>query len=426
MSLSALITQRRLARVGGFASVQVAVQVVAFAAGIALVRYLDQAEYGYYTLAISMVGLANVLLDLGLSTAVLATGGSLHKDPQRLGAVAADAFGLLRRLLIFGSLILLPVFAVMFYKQGLDPLHVAALSVLVLACTAFNVHSAIMLSVVRLRGDLSVQQRLDVGINLGKLLLVLAAGALFLDATVAVLVNLLAAAATFALLQRHLTNRIGGVPCRTQEHDPALLAFVRRQAPNSIYYCLMGQIAIWLVGILGTAERVAEVGALGRLAAVFTVLSAVMAALVQPYFARATTRREIGSGFIALNLGFAALSGALIGLAIVTPGALLWILGQRYAGLTAELPWMVLATCLAAWAGALYAAGSARGWLVPFWLVIPLGVSTMMLSAWAVDVSTVKGCFMMNSAVALSGLLATFGMLMKQLMTGVARIEGGT
>lgn len=423
MSVTALVTRRRMARLGGFASAQLVVQVIGFASGLVLVRYMDQAQYGHYTLAISMVGLGNVLLDLGLSTAVLARGGGFHGEPRRLGGLLGDAFVMQRHMLAVGALLLLPMFAAMLVQQGLAGREVLVLAALVFCCTAFNVHNAVALSVVRLRGDLSLQQGLEVGINLGKLLLVLLAAGLCLDAQIAVIVNLLAAAVMFWLLRRDLLAHHRGTVQPTREHTPALKDFIARQAPNSVYYCFIGQIAIWLVGFFGSAERVAEVGALGRLAALFTVIGAVVGALVQPYFARTSVFRELVSGFVAVNAFFALLTAALVAVALTVPHAVLWILGQRYAGLNDELLWMVLASSLSAWSGALYAVGAARGWVVPSVLLIPAGLAALAWAAWTFDVSTVAGSFKMNSAVALVAWVLTFGLVCVRLRSVVAPAE---
>jgi O-antigen/teichoic acid export membrane protein len=56
--MSALITRHRLLQLTSFASTQLVVQVIGFAVGIVLIRSMDQVDYGYYTLALSMVGMA--------------------------------------------------------------------------------------------------------------------------------------------------------------------------------------------------------------------------------------------------------------------------------------------------------------------------------------------------------------------------------
>ena len=151
----------------------------------------------------------------------------------------------------------------------------------------------------------------------------------------------------------------------------------------------------------------AEVGALGRLAALFTVIGAVLGAMVVPYFARASSPREMVSAFVALNGFFALMTAVLLAASLVWPHAMLWILGKQYSGLVDELPWMVVASALSAWSAGLYGVGAARGWIVPAVLMIPLGIVTVTLAAVAFDMSSVSGVFMMNGAVALIALLVT-------------------
>lgn len=420
MSVAALITRRRLLRVGGFASAQLVVQVLGFASGIALVQFMEPTQYGHYTLAMSMVGLASVLLDLGLSTAVLAQGGPLHDDPGALGGLVADAFVIQRLLMLLGALVLAPVFGAMFMQQGLAWPEMLVLAALALGCGAFNVHNAVSMSLVRLRGDLAMQQRTDVGLNAARTLLVLAAGLIWLDARVAVVLNLAAAVAVFALLKSYLATHVDRSAVSAGEHSAALWDFIRRQAPNSIYYCVLGQISVWLVGLFGSVERVAEVGALGRLAALLTIIGAVLGATLVPYFAKASSVREMASAFVALNGFFALLSVVLVAASLVAPHPMLWILGKQYSGLVNELPWMVVGSALSAWSAALYGVASARGWLVPAALMIPTGIATMAVSAAVFDMSSVSGVFMMNTAVALVALLLTFGMVVTQLRTFAA------
>lgn len=406
--MSALLTTRRLKRLGSVASAQVLVQALGFAAGILLVRHMEQAEYGYYTLAISLVGVGNVLMDLGLGTGVLAIGGRLGSERRRVAALWGDALVLQRRLAGWAALLMLPVFAILFRRQELAWHHVLALSLLAVVCIALNARNQLALSIMRLHGDPMLLQRLEIGANLCKLMLVLVAVAIYVDAQVAVAMNLLAGATLLTLLLNHLTPRFGA-PMASHEHVGPLGRFVRRQAPNSIYYCVSGQIALLLIGLLGSADKVAEAGALGRLALFFTLIGAVFTALVQPYFARTSQRHLLVTAFIAINLFFLVLTAALVSIAMVSPEPLLWILGPRYAGLRGELVWMVLAASLAAWSGAAYAVSAARGWVVPGKLVIPMGLTTLAVCACLIDMSTVSGTFMMNTAAAAVATVLTIG-----------------
>jgi len=420
VSVAALITRSRLLRVGSFASVQMVVQGIGFICGIALVHFMSSTEYGYYTLAMSLVGLASVLMDPGLSAAVLARGGPLHADRHALGVLLADAAVIQKMLALGGALILAPVFLTMFSRHGLAWQDVLTLTVLAIGCGALGLHNAVRTSLVYLLNHLGMQQRMALGVNVTRLVLLVAMGLIYLDARVALALNLLTAVAVLALQQRYLTHHVDKCPLHCGQHSSALWEFIRRQAPNTIYYCALGQISVWMVGLFGSVERVAEVGALGRLAALFTVIGSVLGAMVVPYFARASSPREMVSAFVALNGFFALLSAVLVAASLVWPHAMLWILGKQYSGLVHELPWMVVATTLSAWSTGLYGVGAARGWIVPAVLMIPLGMATLAFAAFALDMSSVSGVFMMNSAVALVALLmtaCTVGLRLRALST---------
>lgn len=403
-----LLSRVRLEKLARFASAQVLVQVIGFLAGLVLVRTMDQASYGHYTLAMTMVGLAAILLDLGLMTAVVAVGGPLHAQPPPLAALLGDAWRLQKRLLLM-LLVLVPAFLALFLGQGLAAVSVAVLLALVFAGAGLQNRNNMVLAVVRLRGNLGLQQRLEIGTSLIKLALVGVASAVLLDVHVAMAINVLSAAMMFLILRRHLARDVGAAWIGSGEYSPALRRMVWMQAPNAVYQCISGQMAVWLVGLFGTTHGVAEVGALGRLALFFSLIGAVVTALIQPYFARAQHHRDMVSAFWATNLFFALLTALLVGAALWQPGALLWILGPKYAGLAVELVWMVLSACLASWAGAAYAMGAARGWVLPGSLAIPAGVVALALSAWLLDVSTVAGSFMLNTATAAVSVFLSVG-----------------
>ena len=411
--MGALITRRRLALLTSFASTQMAVQIIGFAVGIVLIRHMTQVDYGHYTLALSMVGMASVVTDLGLSAGVMALGGRLMGDKRRLGSVVLDADALHRRLALVCFVVLVPCFAAMLFRQQVSPQEVAILLTLILSTAWITVRSGLVLSVVRLLGHVAYQQKLDLAIGALKLAAVLSMAwfATGLDAQLACLVNLAAAMASFVWLRRHLADQ-GALPVTSQGvHSEGLKTHLWKQAPNSIYFVLSSQLALWLIGIFGNAERVAEVGALSRLAAAFTVIGAVSAAMVLPYFARQESSSALSAAFVSVNGFYALLLAVLTALSASFPAPILWILGGKYADLQPELVWMIVSATLAAWGGTLYGIGCARGWVLPVWLAVSTGVVATVSTAALVDVSTVRGSFIINTATALSGTLVSFGYL---------------
>lgn len=415
MALPTLVTRHRLARLGSYVSTQLLVQGIGFVAALVVVRHMAQVEYGYYTLALSVAGVAVCLGDLGLSTAVLASGGRLDREPRTLGALVGDAHALQLRMAWLSAAVLVPCCVALLLRQQASHWQALGLTALVVLAAALSVRAGIATSVARLLGHIGLQQKLELGLNIGKLVLLLLAAWLTLDAAVACAVNLAAAAVGVALLHRYLGGQAPQPAKASGLHRAALLRQVMRQAPNSIYFVFSSQAAVWLIGIFGSAERVAEVGALGRLGALFALVGAVSAALVLPYFARRQSRAEIGAGLVFVNAFFAALLAGLLALAFFAPSTLLWLLGASYAGLHTELAWMLAAGTLAAWGGTLYSVGCARGWVTPFWLVAPIGLLATVAAALSVDVATVRGSYIINAATALAGTALALGYLFVQL-----------
>jgi hypothetical protein len=236
-----------------------------------------------------------------------------------------------------------------------------------------------------------------------------------LNAPIAMLVNALAATAACAWLHRWLASRFGPPPVADGASRPALLAIVRRQTPNSLYYIFSGQVTIWLVGLLGSTQSLAEVGALGRLAVLFTIIGSVVAAIVQPYFARHGEPRTLVPAFVAVNVFFVLLTVALWSGAVAFPGQILWILGGSYRGLQGAVPWLVLGSSITAWNGAIYLIGAARGWLVPAAWLIPAGMLAIAGSAATLDVSTPTGACMMGCVTSGCAAVLTLWFVSRQL-----------
>jgi hypothetical protein len=432
MPLNDFINRRRLGLLTRFASAQVAVQAIGFLAGVVAVRSMEPAQYGYYTLALSMAGMAAVLGELGLASAVMAVGGRLMVGgpvgaaPQAwaLGHLVADAEVLRQRLALIPLLVVVPACLSLQLRLHAPIWQAIALTVLVLATAALQVRSSMLLSATRLLGRVKLQQKLDLGVGLARLLALFVAANLLLDATLACGVNLCGAAVALFVLRRHMAAETPRPAAASAEHRSALWQQVRRQAPNSVYYVISSQVAVWLIGIFGSARHVAEVGALGRLSALFAVISSVSAALVLPHFARRKAGAELTRGLILVNAFFSLLISLLLALGWLAPNMLLWVLGGHYGGLQAELNWMLAAGTLAAWGGTLYSVGCALGWVMPIWLNAPVGLATTVLAVLLVDVSTVRGIFIINTATALAGLVASAGYLAWRVhrQAGAARV----
>src|SRR5207253_7512693 len=126
------------------------------------------------------------------------------------------------------------------------------------------------------------------------------------------------------------------------EDRRAIIGFVRKLAANAVFYCFQGQITIFLISFFAhRVSAVAEVGALGRLAMIFAVLSNLLTNVFVPAFARCQDSRKLRWLYAAIIGGVSAFSLLVLCGAEIFPDQFLFVLGSKYAHLHRELFLMV-------------------------------------------------------------------------------------
>src|SRR3979411_3067246 len=104
--------------VGNFAVVQGVVQLIGFCSGILLVRWLDQREYAYFTIANTMQGTISLLADIGVSVGLVSIGGRVWQDRHRFGELINTGLSLRKRLGAIAIVAVTTILASMLLKNG--------------------------------------------------------------------------------------------------------------------------------------------------------------------------------------------------------------------------------------------------------------------------------------------------------------------
>src|SRR4029077_9993714 len=159
----------------------------------------------------------------------------------------------------------------------------------------------------------------------------------------------------------------------------AIIGLIRKLAANAVFYCFQGQITVFLISFFAhRASSVAEVGALGRLAMIFAVLSNLLTNVFVPAFARCQNARKLRWLYAGIFAGVAAFSLLVLGFAQFFPAEFLLVLGNKYAHLHRELLLMVGGAVISALAGTLWALNASKAWVAGSWLYIPLTLATQI------------------------------------------------
>jgi O-antigen/teichoic acid export membrane protein len=383
--------------VGNFAFVQAIVQLISFGSGILMIRYLDQREYAYFTIANTMQGTLNVLADIGISIGLISIGGRVWQDRNRFGQLINTALGLRRRLGLFAALAVVPLLYFMLVKNGASVSYTTLLIVVVLLGLAVQLSIGVLSVAPRLRSDIRRIQTIDLTGAVARLIGLVALMYLFLNGAAALAIGSAALLLQYWMLRSYVHGVIDPDAPENAEDRVAMKGFIRSQAANAIFFCLQGQITVFLISLFGrNVGSIAEVGALGRLAMIFAVLSHLLANVFAPAFARCQTLPKLRWQYAAIVSAVACFSLVIIAAAALFPQQFLFVLGNKYTHLERELLLMVGAAVISAMASTLWSLNSAKAWIAGSWLYIPLTLGTQLALIPLTNFSSVSGVLTFN------------------------------
>lgn len=397
---------QRARLIGNFAFAQGLVQLIGFASGILLVRWLDQNEYAYFTIANTMQGTINVLGDIGISIGLVAIGGKVWQDRHRFGQLIATARHLRTKLGLVAIVVVTPILYWMLTRNGASPTYAAILIAAILIGLLIQFSLGILGVVPRLHSDLSRIQKIDLTGAIVRLIVLVGCAFLFLNAAVAVFVSAMAFLLQFWMLRRYAARMIDLDAPENAEDRTAIKGFIKNQAANAVFFCLQGQITVFLISFFGSrAASVAEVGALGRLAMIFTVLGQLHLNVFVPAFARCQSRARLPWLYFAIVGGVTAFCLAVIGAAAFFPNQFLFVLGSKYSHLQTELLLMIAGTVMNVLTGTLWVLNASKGWIAGSWLYIPLTLGTQIVLIPYTDFSNVTQVLIFNLISSVPNLL---------------------
>ncbi len=406
---SAPVIRRALHRarvVGSFAAVQATVQVIGFLSGILLIRYLTQTEYAYFTIANTMQGTINVLADIGITVGLISIGGRVWHDRHRFGELVKTALLVRRRLGLLAVLVVTPLMLFMLLRNGASPSYAILLAGIVVAGLFVQFSVGVLSVVPRLLSNLRWIQVIDLTGALLRLALIGALLFVFLNAGVAVLIATVGLVVQYIMLHSYVRGVIDLAAPENEDDRREIYRLTKHLAANAVFYCVQGQITVFLISFFAhRSSAVAEVGALGRLAMVFTVLSNLLTNIFVPAFARCQDRHRLRWLYLGIIGGVTAFSLVILAGAQFFPSEFLAVLGSKYTHLEHELLLMVGVAVATALTGTFWALNASKAWVSLAWLYIPLTLATQGALVPFTDFSSVSSVLMFNLLSTIPNLL---------------------
>jgi hypothetical protein len=407
---------RRLTIASGVALLQMSTQFVNALTGFMLVRMLDKSEYALFTIAGSMLAMMATLSDLGAQTGLLFVGGQVYQDRDRLSQVVATAIRL--RFIIAGFALLI-VGPMSWYLLARNNPSCAVATFLTLMVFAGTIPSTIV-------GVLVVPLRLVGKYHAPQLAGVIGAVCRFFGSAIAVLIAPVAALCTFVTLLAQSVQCL--VLCRSARKVISLVAEPsvedRRALTNGVralwfptaFDAFQSQIAVGILALLGTPSDVADLGALSRFAAIFSVVTAVITVPISAAFARCQYRPQLVHLLFQSAAALGGFCGMLTILAFVFPAPFVWVLGSSYNHLSSEIGLYFIYSSVGVFTILVWEFARSKMWVTYVWTVPPTTVLVQCLLFFFLDVTTIPGAlkFMIGSSLVtltIAGLIALQGIL---------------
>jgi len=268
---------------------QSATQAVQLVCGFLLINLMSKGEYADFTLAMAILGSAAVLSDLGITQTLTGLIGNQITDSGKVGRYLAACRFYRNRLILLVCLVLVFVFTGFGRKYSWSFETGFFLWLSVVLSIYFQSHVAMRKPLLLLERRLKDSYFCELLASSVRLLLIPLFSLLgWLVAPLVVFLGCLreALAATFYRKKTADKSKNPDRGADLKEEKKEILGQSMPRVPSLLFGSLSGQFMVFAMGILGTREGLAEIGALGRLGMLFLIFQSAGGNLIAPYFSR--------------------------------------------------------------------------------------------------------------------------------------------
>jgi O-antigen/teichoic acid export membrane protein len=382
----------KLLKIINYSFLQVVVQGLSFFLGLLLIRFFDKNEYAIYVVCNSILGTISVLGDSGISNAVMSIGGQNWKNKDKMGQIIYTANNLRLKFAVVSIFISIPIFYFLLNKQNVSYYMMIILFLSLIPSVFSTFTNSILETILKLNQNLKPLFVNQIQNNVFRIISILSLVFIFPLSFVVLLLNGIIQYYTNLRLRNISSKYFNEIKKNDLSIQKQILAIVKRTLPGSIYYCISGQVTIWLVSLFGSTDSIANVGAIARVTVVFSIISLLINKIIEPRFARLPNNRTtVVNQFLFVQLIILILSFLIIIFSYLLSDYMYIILGEKYNNLGDLFIIMVISSCIQLFSSTTFKLSSSRGVIPKPLYFIPLLVLIQLGYIYFIDVSTIKG-----------------------------------
>ncbi|MBU1109741.1 MAG: hypothetical protein KKB51_23875 [Candidatus Riflebacteria bacterium] len=394
--------------IGKFSLYQCLIIIINLASGILIIRLLSTEDFAIFSLALLGFNTLNLLSNLGILQAMLALGGEVWQYPDKLGEVISCGLKTRKTIFLFLLFLIMPFQCFLIYKHSTSLSLAILFFFLIIPDSYFVLTTEFFLVGAKLHKDTNLIQRSAIFEAIIKLLL-LCFGVFFqFYAWIIYGIKSLASFIRYEIVKKNNSKFF----LLQQSSNPAIqsqiLTTVKHTLPMSLYYCLQGQIGIWLISLFGTTANIAEFSALSKIMLVFALFDAILSSIILPTFAKIKDPKILLNRFLLFCSCLLGMFVIIFWIALRYSSLFLWILGKNYQALNEEFIYALISAFSCVLLTSIMGINLSRNWVKYLWVYIPLTLATQVVILYFVHIDSVKNVFLFNIISTLPQILIAF------------------
>lgn len=378
-----------------YTAAHIATRALAAISGLLLVRLLPVSEYGFYTLVLTAFTFICTFSDLGATETLsfFRRRSFIKNRPWMQYFYAVMQFR--KKVFIFGIIVSAVYVFYTAKKINRETSEILIAISLVGIAAWFSIQSGIISYVLKLEQRFRSAYLLEIGNESVKLFVVgciwMLGVATALAGMTGVALGALVATALAGSLWKPTWTKLEDTQAKQRKQATRiLLKQVVPTLPGSIHFALQGVLVAWLAANFGSVVNVAEVGALGRLGVLISVIAGFTGNVFVPRLLVITDeslflRRYLLWWSVICLLGFVIMMFVWI-----YPDELLFLLGKSYSGLHSELLVVTATAVVGAWGGFAWNISRSRGWIKYHSYSVPVTIICQIAMFYVLDFSSTQ------------------------------------
>lgn len=394
--IAAKVPSTLMKAIGQVFGAQILFQVMGFGISLISVRALTKPEYAIYTILAAVQGMLSNTSNSGIMTGFKKIGSENWENSTNLAVLIKTTLDV-RKYLVGIAFITVGIYAyVLLDNQGVGSFEICIFLFALLVIIFPETNMVIFREAILLKGKFLIVQNaalLKQFLRLAPLLALFLFFKGYITIKIILAITIVATWIAHRVL-KHKTLKILDFP-KTKinpDYRKVLLKYVKLNWHNSMFYAFKEQISIFFLGLFGTSDNLANLGALSRFGLIFLGVSAIMTNIVGPAFSTAKSKPKLLKIIKNTTLLLLAVSILTVVIGYLFADEMLWVLGDGYSGLRYELILILLLSLINVSFASINALNNARGWIqFSPKFEIPVNIISILIGAFIFDISTVAG-----------------------------------